>query len=1290
MTSQQSWILASKSAPCILCGKPDWCRVAPDESAVLCRRIDFAPLGWKRIKTPKDNIGGIFVLEAEQEFDRERWLRERRLQQKQQEVPKGFGGLDPLKRDREFRKLLDQLSLNPIDAEDLYRRGFTPELLKLFGAKSIKRREKLDFPVSNRLPGIAPDGRSLSVALSDEGILCPIKNADGLIIGCQLRRRENLDIGGRTSRYKWLTSKSDYNPNGSTSHLPNGELPLTVQLPTVWNHSLAGQIGLAEGTGIKPFLAAQRLGIPVIGAASGNFASSPEQLKAAVEKLSELWQAELGEVELKLVLFPDAGAIVNSTMLKQYDRAICLLQEWGHEVALAWWGQSTKNDPDIDEIKGDIKFDLLTWGEFTGSVVPTSEPDPQAYAEYQQQLAEEEQVAAAAAAERQLLWADPEQQALRDRNRWRNAKRYTPTHTINQQYFDWEVPHIRALLAIKSGLGTGKTHWLSWVISQLHDDKILALGYRNTLLIQSVERWKNGFYHLHNDSAYLFTADPNYRLALCVDSLMRFNDDDFNDATVLIDEVMSVISHLLTSSTLAWRRDLILEKFTQALRRAKRIVILDGHLADWAVNYITTLAGSREVIKVENLHKGDPFKIIFNLGSMLNTPNGEQLCSNDRSAFVKRIQEAECSVVCTDSQTEAETLDEILSKLDLDTFRLDGKTSDKDYAKEFITNPDEYLTQHRIDSLLYTGTAESGLDISIRNYFTDQYGIFFGVVSVDACLQQMARVRDPNIVRHVWAREFSINDNENFKSYQPKQLERTLTAYHNLVSEELTTGVDNSEAKKALFHDLINNSHDAHEKAWQVLKSISNYERANFRSCLLERLQDKYGDNVRVITSDRSEEDATLYKDQREEVKKLECSQIFNSEDIDPSAARQINASFGASWEERCQAIKAVYLEMLPGIKDATKLDDKGASVPVWSVDFIYRIRKRDRNFVKACQLAWLLEHPEVAKLQDQVHWARLISTRDKTFLPDHKSRYAQVLALQELGILEFIKAENLEKRYTSDSPEIIALVERGKNKRLSTALGVSPGKQPGVKYLGRVLGLLGICTASKAIKDGETVIREYWVESRSLTDPDRAAVMQCLCKKWERYQNGEVEIPKFILFQQLKDLEEMEQKSAPESPTVQGVDPVADTTINVYKLEPSATLEAQTPTTVVAPQERSQNDQAEILTVEPLVTQNEAVKLVQISEPQKQSGQGVDPVADNTGCLYKLDPSATRSAGQPKVGDRIRVNLPGYIPDGLEGVVLAVQSNDKFPLLINLEAPPELPWLREYRAKAEWLEVVA
>ncbi|NEP00815.1 MAG: hypothetical protein F6K58_19555 [Symploca sp. SIO2E9] len=53
-TLAASWQEASKSNPCPLCGKTDWCNVADNGNATVCARTDKAPPGWRFVKTAKD------------------------------------------------------------------------------------------------------------------------------------------------------------------------------------------------------------------------------------------------------------------------------------------------------------------------------------------------------------------------------------------------------------------------------------------------------------------------------------------------------------------------------------------------------------------------------------------------------------------------------------------------------------------------------------------------------------------------------------------------------------------------------------------------------------------------------------------------------------------------------------------------------------------------------------------------------------------------------------------------------------------------------------------------------------------------------------------------------------------------------------------------------------------------------------------------------------------------------------------------------------------------------------
>ncbi|MEQ9672499.1 hypothetical protein [Coleofasciculus sp. G2-EDA-02] len=104
-------------------------------------------------------------------------------------------------------------------------------------------------------------------------------------------------------------------------------------------------IGITEGVNPKPYIVATRLGQPCLGAAGGNFASSPQQFKESLDILST-------QLNTKTIdFYPDAGAIHNSHVLRHYRSTFKLVQQWGYQLRVAWWGQTTKEEHlDIDDL----------------------------------------------------------------------------------------------------------------------------------------------------------------------------------------------------------------------------------------------------------------------------------------------------------------------------------------------------------------------------------------------------------------------------------------------------------------------------------------------------------------------------------------------------------------------------------------------------------------------------------------------------------------------------------------------------------------------------------------------------------------------------------------------------------------------------------------------------------------------------------------------------------------------------------------------------------------------------
>jgi hypothetical protein len=228
----------------------------------------------------------------------------------------------------------------------------TANLIKDWGVKSVQQWQRLDIDLPHTLPGISPDGRSLNTPYP--GYLCPVQGSNGLLVALQVRTRNPQPDD---PKYYWLTSATQRNPSGATPHLSNGELPLARFLPKELKHSW---IGIAEGTGAKPLIASERLGIPVIGAAGGQWASSPEFFQQAVESNAELHPM--------IVLSPDAGQYdaKHKSVVNRCCAIWKLCNKLGYEFRVLWWEQIDKSVGDIDEISDERlrAAKLLTFAQF--------------------------------------------------------------------------------------------------------------------------------------------------------------------------------------------------------------------------------------------------------------------------------------------------------------------------------------------------------------------------------------------------------------------------------------------------------------------------------------------------------------------------------------------------------------------------------------------------------------------------------------------------------------------------------------------------------------------------------------------------------------------------------------------------------------------------------------------------------------------------------------------------------------------------------------------------------------
>ncbi|NEQ64804.1 MAG: hypothetical protein F6K21_04715 [Symploca sp. SIO2D2] len=1075
-----SFTPTSKRLACDICGDTSGkCRVHKGGEILLCMPLNNARFGeiqngYKCIKEDKGKGWSTWKIDNTQEWtqqQRSEWkqrLEARRRQQAKQDEARASRALSERQKHEQYQKMLAELDLHPDDRADLIRRGFTNEQIELAGFKSVENWQRLKGKYSHLLPGIGIGGKRL---LTGKGYLCPIRNAQGLIVACQIRLRE---VKSGEGRYRYLSSVTKKNPSGQSPHLYRKgfepELPLAIHKPKGKPQGIA----LAEGVGVKPFLVSQRLNLFTIGAAGGQWASSPNLLKESLEKAF----GETGVREVRI--FPDAGDILNKSVMNRWERVISLLEEWGWSAQVGWWNQRDKSGQDIDELTDYSKIEYISPQEFLNLTSPKAKPDKKSAA-----------------------W-----------RYWIKSRQFTPTHSINQRFFDFPVniPLSDAIIAGRDGLGGGKTSALIRFLARLGLGSRL-IGYRNTLLHQTIARFQQDagipYYHLRDDDSFLLLKDKDSHIAFCLDSITHSQSHWFQNTVLIMDETVSILLHGVSAGTIGDRQSECLALLREALSECELVICLDGNLRDIDIDLIQKLSGGKQVVKVLNNYKREGHQITFVNGV---DPDGE-LKKGNRSPLVKAMLEPNCKPwVCCDSKDRALAYALMLKQTGKKGFVLCHDTKKEPWAKEFLFDPTAFIQRYKPDYMFLSPSGESGLDCHGNGHFTHKFSFFSGVVATNTQNQMMFRLRD-KIPHYVFCSEVGmVPDRNTPRTYSAKQFEQACNEFvqqsADLVlkpGKDFVQGITQSMLSKA---DL---------DYWQYsscLGSLDNFEIDNLRECLIYSLQES-GHRVEEVEWEICPQTGEWEKEAFDTIKVTEVKEIFAAKDIPFDEAQKLKRKDGTK-EERRQVQKAFFVKRLPEInqwdgwdKDVAQ-DEEGFPTFVSGErdnslkggELLLYLNKTNRNYISALERFWLLQNFDVAYKRHEKQWFTF-SNKDELSKIEAKKRgtsFNTIWALKELNLLQFMEGE-----WCADSPEIISLEERGHGLDISMALGFSPGQvregnPQRIEYLHKLLRLIG-CRLDSPVKRGTQNRQNFYQVLTSLKES----------KLFEKYQKKKELIPKSL-----------------------------------------------------------------------------------------------------------------------------------------------------------------------------------
>ncbi len=606
--------------------------------------------------------------------------------------------------------------------------------------------------------------------------------------------------------------------------------------------------------------------------------------------------------------------------------------------------------------------------------------------------------------------------------RWKKARAYTPTVRSNSKFVEFPDPAPNTITCIKAGLGRGKTQWLAFVITAVTLGKIFLLGHRNALLRGTSKRC--GFYHITFDNGFVMLNDPNGRVASCVDSLLRFADDSAEEGcTIVLDEVESVVRHILTSKTIsASQRTEIHQKFAHLLNTCSRIILLDGHLTDATIAYIASLAPNKIITKYQNDFKAAlPPVTIYKGGAPLKPSQVE--------AFKNLILKAERPAVFCDSKDDAIALYKQLEEIHGEGtgLLLTADNSTEDWQAEFMDIPDESIKKHQWKFIVATPLLQDGVDISIPDYFSEVFGMFGGVVSVNSVCQMVRRVRHPVKGIKILCAERGHQVSDGIETIGTNILHTIVERMAAEIHEH--EGGDIREILLRVFRSVAN---DSHHLTWFELAAFANLERPHLHDLVCELLRES---GHEVTELDLEKAGTKEHKTAKEEGQQEWAQSVAAAEIISITHAEKILKGHAAKKDEILAANRAVIADQLPGIEITPAL--------------VLRLKK-ERGLLSGMRNLWNLENSEKAK---QLRYERWSEGRIQVFGADHKKTSLVLRALEKLDIKQFLDSD---RTFCNDSPSVLAVAKWGKSKE-AKMLDMEIKNLAPIPYLHNLLAIIGV-----------------------------------------------------------------------------------------------------------------------------------------------------------------------------------------------------------------------------------------
>ncbi len=337
------------------------------------------------------------------------------------------------------------------------------------------------------------------------------------------------------------------------------------------------------------------------------------------------------------------------------------------------------------------------------------------------------------------------------------SNKYPPNVKITTRFLSNAVrlPQL-GLVAIWSGMGTGKTQLMARFRELYPEMRFLNCGHRVNLLKNLSKRLKTEMY----SALSMGDLAKAMGLSITVDSLYKLQTELNEYGCVFIDEACQYLTHLLHSKTCKEHRAEILEVLEYIIRKAKLVVLADAHMDDVTVDFFRAMRPADEVpFIIKNdykepgrtvyLYEGDDSSALVAKIYMALMLGLKIMVVSDSKKFIKKL-EAAMTVKVFDNQPvfgqgEGESESYGDNKIIIWSIHAENSGSEENIA--FIKDISSEVKN--VDALLASPSLGTGVDIP-DYHFDAVFGVFHGVsLTATDCAQSLHRYR-PHVPLHIW------------------------------------------------------------------------------------------------------------------------------------------------------------------------------------------------------------------------------------------------------------------------------------------------------------------------------------------------------------------------------------------------------------------------------------------------------------------------------------------------------------------------------------------------------------